>query len=121
MTKLSINETVKRFQVSRPTVFKHLKQGKISGAKVAGKGWQIDASELSRVYDARQIDSDNLFTDSLPTIDGALTNDLRAEIARLQAELAVADALAEERGKRLDRMDQLMLSVVPIKRRWWPW
>jgi hypothetical protein len=54
MTKLSVNEAVKHFDVSRPTLTKALKSGVVTGVKDDGKGWQIDPSELARVYNTRE-------------------------------------------------------------------
>ena len=96
MAKISIKEAVKRYDVSRPTVFKHLKTGKISGEKDPVKGWQIDPSELARVYDPRT---------TRATVPEPPPED---ELARLRRELAVAQAIAEERGAQLERLDKAM-------------
>ena len=46
MANVSIREAVKIYQVSRPTLTKALKTGKVSGVQ-DGKGqWQIDPAEL---------------------------------------------------------------------------
>lgn len=118
MAKISINEAAKRFDVSRPTLLKHLKSGKITGQKDAGKGWQIDTSELARVYQARGSTDGNPPPDNLPPVISTLNDDLKAENERLKAELAVASALAEERGKRLDQIVPLLTDQ--RKKRWWP-
>jgi excisionase family DNA binding protein len=118
MAKISINEAAKRFDVSRPTILKHLKSGKISGAKDAGKGWQIDTSELARAYQARLATDENPQPANFPTVTNTLNDDLKAENERLRADLAVASALAEERGKRLDQIVPLLTDQ--RKRRWWP-
>ena len=39
MAKLSVREAAKRFDVSRPTLVKHLKSGKISGEALTGGAW----------------------------------------------------------------------------------
>ena len=53
MSKLSVNEAVKHFEGSRPTLTKHLKNGHVTGVKDGVKGWQIEPSEMARVYSAR--------------------------------------------------------------------
>ncbi|WP_423212645.1 helix-turn-helix domain-containing protein [Paracoccus yeei] len=98
MARLSINEAAKRFDVSRPTLLKHLKSGQISGEKVDGKGWQIDTSELVRVYQPRGTAG----PPDLPSVANDLAADLRAENERLRTALAVAEALAEDRKRILD-------------------
>ena len=57
MGKVSVREAVKHYQVSRPTLMKHLKEGKISASKGGQGAWEIDQSELTRVYSPRKGDS----------------------------------------------------------------
>jgi len=118
MAKLSISAAAKRFDVSRPTLLKHLKKGKISGEKDTAKGWQIDTSELARVYQSRGDEADNTLPETLSPVASDLEADLKAENERLRADLAVASALADERGKRLDQLVPLLMA--PKKRRFWP-
>jgi predicted site-specific integrase-resolvase len=138
MVKMSLREAVKLFDVSRPTLLKSLNNGKISGVK-GGKGqWEIDPSELSRVYQARregdgkdlQVNSgkvDHVFND--------VEADLKNRIQQLEAVLKVervsrqaAESLAEERERHLDDLRRLLPSPSQtatghVKKRfgWWPW
>jgi hypothetical protein len=116
MAKLSISAAVKVYDVSRPTLQKHLKSGKISGEKVAGKGWQIDTAELGRVYAARVAKGDNAFPPDLPPVVRDLETDLKAEIETLKRDLAIAEALAEERARLLDQSMKLLQGP---KVSWW--
>ena len=54
MGKVSVREAVKHYQISRPTLMKHLKEGKLSANKDGQGTWEIDQSELTRVYKARE-------------------------------------------------------------------
>jgi len=117
MTKLSVNAAVKFYDVSRPTLTNHLKKGKISGEKDTGKGWQIDTSELNRAYQPRLATGEKTPPPTIASINSALHGDLKAENERLRADLAVASALADERGKRLDQLVPLLTGHT--KRRWW--
>jgi len=59
MSKITLRKAVELFDVSRPTLTKALKSGKISGEK-DGKGvWSVDPSELSRVYKPRHKEQEN--------------------------------------------------------------
>jgi len=56
MHLLSISKAAKLFDVSRPTLLKALKEGRISGIKADKDGaetWQIDPAELARLYRLR--------------------------------------------------------------------
>lgn len=70
MVKISVREAVKHYQVSRPTLMKHLKDGKLSGSKDGQGTWEIDQSELARVYKSRasgdNVDQSNLTTPNIP-------------------------------------------------------
>jgi len=114
---LTISRAAKVFDVSRPTLLKHLKAGKISGNKDDEKGWQIAGSELARVYQPRGAEGAKYVPADLPPVSSALTDDLKAENERLRRDLAVAEAMAEERGRLLDQSMKLLSA--PKKRRWW--
>jgi hypothetical protein len=117
MAKLSVNAAVKVYDVSRPTLTDHLKKGKISGEKDTGKGWQIDTAELNRAYQPRLAPGEKAPPQTIASINNALQGDLKAENERLRADLAVASALADERGKRLDQLVPLLTDQ--RRRRWW--
>jgi len=117
MVMLSISAAAKVFDVSRPTLQKHLKNGKISGKRDTDNHWQIDTAELARVYQPRGAAGAKYMPADLPPIASGLQDDLKAEIEELKRELAVAEALAEERGNRLDQSMKLL--AAPKTRRWW--
>lgn len=113
MAKVSISEAAKHFDVSRPTLLKHLKSGRISGAKEDGKGWQIDTAELARAYQSRVASVGSTLPDKLPSVASPLDTGLEVENERLRQELTVAQALADERGKRLDQLVPLLAALRP--------
>ncbi|MCF7702461.1 hypothetical protein GLR48_25145 [Loktanella sp. M215] len=84
--KVSVREAVKHYQISRPTLMKHLKEGKLSARKDGQGSWEIDQSELARVYKPRlsetHVDQSSLTT---PNSD---TN--AVEISVLQVKLNAA-------------------------------
>jgi len=136
MGKLSLREAVKVFDVSRPTLLKALKIGNISGQK-DGKGrWEIDASELTRVYHPRKSSVEEVDMEKGVKFyqnPNALDVDLNVRLAQLEAELRVekaarmnADELANERARHLDDLRRLLPGPKPEasqkkSKGWWPW
>jgi len=119
MAKISVSEAAKRYEVSRPTLQKHLKNGKISGEKVDGKVWKLDTAELARVYEARGNLSGNL-PETLSGFSSGLSESLKAENERLKADLASMTALADERAKHIEDLRVMLPGPGGQKRRWWP-
>ncbi|MFC3170425.1 helix-turn-helix domain-containing protein [Paracoccus fontiphilus] len=123
MVNLSLREAVKHFDVSRPTLQKALKSGKISGVQDGQGHWTIDPSEIARLYKPR---SKEPVKD--PTQDAPSDNSYSKEIAHLKAQLAeaeqraaVAEALAEEREKHINDLRRILPAPKPVKKPWWPW
>lgn len=120
---LSIRETARRFTISRPTLAKWIKSGKISAIRTDGGEWLIDSAEMLRTgISARSQtgpEMDNLpaFTpDNLSTIAGQVENltgqeieALRARLAEAEQRAAVAEALATERAGRIDDLRRMLL------------
>jgi len=127
VANVSIREAVKIYQVSRPTLTKALKIGKVSGVQ-DGKGqWQIDPAELARVYQPRtesaktggQDEPDN-FTNKNTHLPGEV-NTLKAQLAEAEQRAAVAEALAEERGKHIEDLRRMLPAPQEAQRPGWRW
>lgn len=127
--KLSIREAVKHFDVSRPTLHKALKSGKISGVQDGQGTWTIDPSEMARVYQPRldkpaalgSQEQDELSIRNTP-LPGQVEA-LKEQLANAEKRAAVAEAQAEERGKHIDDLRRMLPApeVTQARRRWWPW
>lgn len=127
--KLSIREAVKHFDVSRPTLQKALKSGKISGVQDGQGTWTIDPSEMARVYQPRQDEvvkaggqeHKKLSTKNTP-LHGQVET-LKEQLADAEKRAAVAEALAEERGKHIEDLRRMLPApdATPSRRNWWPW
>ena len=137
MVKLSIREAVKHYQVSRPTLTKALKSGKVSGTQDGRGKWSIDPSELARVYQPRLAASDapepvqigqpvgNLTIQN--TLDLGELEALRAQLAEIELRAVkaetradAAELLAKERAERIEDLRRMLPSPdQPKKRRWW--
>lgn len=137
MANLSIREAVKHYQVSRPTLTKALKSGKISGVQDNQSKWSIDPSELARVYQPRADASDvsnqaltgqpeaNLSSPNIP--DSAELEALRTQLAKVELRAVkaetradAAELLAKERAERIEDLRRMLPPPEALKkRRWW--
>ena len=137
MANLSIREAVKHYKVSRPTLTKALKSGKISGDKDGQGTWSIDPSELARVYQPRPatvsepepVKSGQLSA-ILPTMNTPDLSELEAlraqlseiELRAVKAETRAdaAELLAKERAERIEDLRRMLPPPEQAKkRRWW--
>lgn len=133
MSKVSIAKAAKLFEVSRPTLAKHLKDGKITGEKTEKDGqtiWQIDMAELKRVYQRRDEKAAPSYTPSLhadlspsaPKLDTPLQDEIKMLQAELKAEKearALVQAHLDDLRKLLPGPDHRPQDPAP-KRGWWP-
>ena len=137
MVNLSIREAVKHYQVSRPTLTKALKSGKVSGTQDGQGKWSIDPSELARVYQPRESASDTpeqTFTGQpaanlaiLNTPDPAELEALHAQLAKVELRAIkaetradAAELLAKERAERIEDLRRMLPPPESSrKRRWW--
>jgi len=151
MAKLSVRAASMQFDVSRPTITKWIKSGKISAEKLPdseGGGWVMDSSELIRLGVKSRSDvsgvSDVAAHEKLPDVN----NDLQGEVDRLHR--AVADAekrtleaeaavkISEVQREAVERIAAERLDLIDAykrmlpkpnkeaaqeqpRRRWWPW
>lgn len=114
MVNLSIREAVKIYQVSRPTLTKALKNGKVSGVQDDKGQWQINPAELARVYQPRtegaatvgQYLPDNFTNKNIHLSDEV--DALKTQLAEAEQRAAVAEALAEERGKHIEDLRRML-------------
>jgi len=93
MAKVGVAEAARLAQTTRTTVYKHLKNGKLTGEPLPDGGWAIDTAELVRVYGAIYVDGES----AVPQ----LTAELQQEIERLHRELQAKDEAYAARGELL--------------------
>lgn len=128
MANLSLREAVKHFDVSRPTLQKALKSGKISGVQDGQGVWTIDPAELARVYQPRRTDAGKVDNPPEETLSNQNTplpdafEALKAQLAEAEKRAAVAEALADERGKHIEDLRRMLPAPSHAPRSsWWPW
>ena len=127
MANVSIREAVKIYQVSRPTLTKALKNGKVSGVQDDKGQWQIDPAELARVYQPRTDRTAKSGQDKLDNFTNKNTNlpgevdTLKTRLAEAEQRAAVAEALAEERGKHIEDLRRMLPAPQEAQRPGWRW
>lgn len=100
MGNLSVRAAVKAFDISKPTLLKDLSRGKVSGVKSDAGQWELDPSELARVYRSRSMMPGEENPKKLPSVVRSLPPPVHSEIDELKAKLAEAEkTLAIEREK----------------------
>ena len=129
VAKVSIREAAKLYNVSRPTLSKALKKGDLSGEKDGQGQWQIDTSELARVYQPRTVEVDNIGKDVADNLSVANTPSF-VELERLKGALAVAEAraeaaenIAQERADRIEDLRRMLPdpNTTKARSRWLFW
>ena len=140
MAKLSVRAAAAQFDVSRPTLTKWLKSGKISGERQSpedGGGWLIDPAELIRAGvkarsegKAQPVNLPGNAEADLTDFDRGLLVNAESELKALQAELEVerarreaAEAIAEERGRHIEDLRRLLPppDASAQRKSWWRW
>lgn len=132
MTQLSFRKASEMFDVSRPTLSKARKSGKITAVKDDQGTWLVEESELARVYQRRvpthKKNADNLSTENTVLHGGVQASEqaeidvLKAQLAEAEKRAAVAEALAAERADRIEDLRRMLPGPgTPTRRRWWPW
>ena len=102
---MTLNEAAKSCHKAKGTVLKAIKEGRLSAPKDAQGRYEIDPSELHRVFPMTATDQPEK-----PTLTPAHDQENRIEIERLRAELKAANTLSENMAEtvadlreRLDR------------------
>lgn len=151
MAKLSVRAASMQFDVSRPTITKWIKSGKISAEKLPdseGGGWIMDSSELIRLGVKARSDVSGVSDVAAPVNSGSVNSILHADVNTLlqrvadaekraiEAEAAVKVAEAHRQAaERITAQQEALIEAyqrmlpepnkeaaqVQPRRRWWPW
>jgi excisionase family DNA binding protein len=123
--RYTLGQAAKATGLSKMTIQRALKSGRLSGHKDDTGSYQIDPSELHRVFPAVTAgDSNEAVTvgrSETPAVDTAL----QVSYARLEAENAALKTMLEDMRTERDRWHEQAqrLALAPPQRRrsWWPW
>jgi excisionase family DNA binding protein len=125
MSLVSISEAAKLVGRDRKTLYRAIKEGRLSATQDATGTRQVDISELARVFGVFPVARDSGETVSLPqTETGQTTADLKARLAALEAENAQLRERVADKDRHIEDMRQtvrLLEHQTPRKGRWWPW
>lgn len=133
--KYTAGEAATATGLNTATITRAIKKGRISATKSDTGAWQIDPAELHRVFpplagkalpqsgmqgDARGVQEESKSANN--ALQGELET-MRERLSAAEQRAAVAEALAEERGKRLDQLVPLLPKATPTpeaeRRPWW--
>lgn len=133
MAKISLREAVKHFDVSRPTLHKALKNGKVSGQQDEHGHWLIDPSELARVYNPRgsQETPPAISPQDSSSFDQPIGGqelppntelvELKTKLIEAEKRAELAEALARERAQHIEDLRRMLPAPSKPGRKWWPW
>lgn len=123
--KYTAGEAATATGLNTATITRAIKKGRISATKSNTGAWQIDPVELHRVFPplaSKALPQDQMQGNARPdqgeskSTNNALQGELEAmreRLATAEQRAAVAEALAEERGKRLDQLVPLLPKPAP--------
>lgn len=101
MVLLSATQAAKAVGKSVPTITRAIKSGKLSAGRLDGGGYEIDPSELFRVW--RAVTNSNSVTQPMSGIDTPIEdNVLRAKLEVMNERLSDAQATIKDLRDRLD-------------------
>ena len=129
---LTLRQAADLCGTSRSTIHRALKSGKLSGNRLEDGAWDIDPSELARVFPwdiSEPVQRDNPGQGKEGTSEREAVLAVKVEMLEHQLERE-RDTIADLR-KRLDRAEDRVLALTsqtlspapeltPIRRRWWP-
>jgi len=109
---VTITEAAKRGFASRPTLYRAIKEGRLSAKKVKGGGKTIDVSELVRVFgepeSATSSETRNETVSQGVSAVEAERNDLKALVRRLEADLRREHDNLDRERMQVDRLMNML-------------
>lgn len=112
---------------NKATIQRAIKSGKISAEKNSSGAYEIDPSELHRVYPATAQRSAQHNTSNDTQHSDEYTENIKLKLDLLQAERErereQLQATIDDLRTRLDRSEERITALLPApsKRSWWPW
>jgi len=102
MTQLSITQASKITKKSVVTLYRHIKEGKLSSTTNKDGVKMIDLAELSRVYDLTQLPESNNEKITMKQLDTTEIDNMKVQIVQLHEIIKSKDLLLHEKEKRIE-------------------
>lgn len=108
---LSLNKAAEAAGVSKSTIGRALKSGKLSGQRLDGE-WSIDPAELFRVFPREPSGKSHRTTEAHPTGQDVVELEvLRVKVAMLEDQLGRERETVDDLRARLDRAEERVLAL----------
>jgi hypothetical protein len=102
MTQLTILQASKIANKSVVTLYRHIKDGKLSCSINKDGTKMIDLSELSRVYDLSQLPESNNEKLTMKQLDTTEIDNMKVQIVQLHEIINSKELLLQEKEKRIE-------------------
>ena len=118
MTEVSVTESMRLTGKSRPTLYRHIKSGKLS----KNPNGTIDTSELRRVYGEFVTNDNEVVTESSQNVTNNITQNeideteiqhLKEQLEMLKSQLSKTETQLERSQKTEDRLLQVIENRLP--------
>jgi chromosome segregation ATPase len=112
---------------NKATIQRAIKSGKISAIKNSSGAYEIDPSELHRVYPAtaQRVAQHDISNDTQHADKNSETVNFKLDLleAERERERDQLQATIDDLRVRLDRSEERITALLPApkKRSWWPW
>ena len=125
MTQHSINEAARLVSRDRKTLYRAIKEGRLSATVDATGQKQVDTSELVRVFGEIRTDGDKRRSHAPVNTPQRETPDTTARLVMLEQELRHARELLESKDAQIQVLHKALLMLEDRRatkaRRLWPW
>lgn len=124
--KHTLGSAAKATGKAKSTILRAIKSGVLSASRTAPGPYQIDPSELHRVFPSVSAKPDTS-NDTQPNVeqDASLRFQMETLIAERERERSQMQATIDDLRERLDRSEARVTTLLtgPPRptRRWWPW
>lgn len=125
--KYTLSQAAAATGKNKTTIQRSIKSGKISASKNMSGTYEIDPSELHRVFPATHVNGaqHSKSNDTQHTQESAITVHARLELleAEREREREQMQTTIDDLRKRLDRSEERISALLPApeKRGWLPW